>query len=395
MEDFVNDKIRERLKHHYHDFTVKQFVEQMNTGKLGSSKAACRIHGKSCKALRAALHCAGPPCTDWSTQWYNHLKRLGPTYLVTLIWMSQRLLIREVCVLHENVAAFDVSLLQMVLGSVYAIFSHVYDAQELGWPSSRKRRITLLVRKDCLLHIVVPWNEFVSSCNRIVGCSWHTYMVANASELSSELQWARQRASSLYQLTDEQLWEALTVEGNAHGICPTELHALYMTSVYSQALNASELRRLFLYIELAKSEGSSLEHLHCYVTQDPIDHPQGSVSTILQTVIKSGGAMWSYTHCRWLTPSELFMSQGFVVDSSISSFQETSFLMRAREGRTRNDLFHQCGNSMNVEVVALGILWSLFLVETSAPIELNSFMRGLLALQRGGRRDGDDSSDSE
>ena len=50
---------------------------------------------------------------------------------------------------------------------------------------------------------------------------------------------------------------------------------------------------------------------------------------------------------------------------------------------------------MNVEVVALGILWSLFLVETSAPIELNSFMRGLLALQRGGRRDGDDSSDSE
>ncbi len=89
------------------------------------------------------------------------------------------------------------------------------------------------------------------------------------------------------------------------------------------------------------------------------------------------------------------MSQGFVVDSSISSFKETSFLMRAREGRTRNDLFHQCGNSMNVEVVALGILWSLFLVETSAPIELNSFMRGLLALQRGGRRDGDDSSDSE
>lgn len=355
--EFVNAKVKDRLEKNHHKLTMMQFLAQLRTGNLCEDAAYCQVHKRRCKLTRTKLHVAGPPCIDWSSQWSKAGKRFGKTFVCTLAWYALMVLLLPELIIHENVEAYDVTILQTFLAAEYCVHTAVFCASTFGWPVRRVRRITMCLRLDLLLQVVHPWTEFIASCHRVSGISWKAFAmntVGLQSELQDELAWARGRKASLYNADDADLRGVLAAECQPWGISVSGVLALVNESIWTRALIASEARRLFMYRELNSNRGYSQEFMVCCPGQDPLTHPFLSGTQAMGAIISSSSVVWAdgLAEPRWLVPSELLLTQGFVSQPehhSIAGFS-TPF-SRWRPGRQRQHVLSQAGNSMNVQVM--------------------------------------------
>ena len=84
----------------------------------------------------------------------------------------------------------------------------------------------------------------------------------------------------------------------------------------------------------------------------------------LNTIIKNAGILFTPDprYCRWFTPRELFLAQGFPMYQSINEHNLLMSFDVPREDhklppRTRTSMVEQCGNAMHVHVIGLAMLY--------------------------------------
>ena len=188
-----------------HDFTDASFDMILSTLKAPgaiSESMHCILHGQCCRADKAHIHVAGPPCVDWSPQGV-HKRTDGPTTSAPLAWACQRLLLQEDFILHENVQNFPVAILEHIFADIYIIESVVFCCSELGLAAERVRRYTWMRHKQSAVanpRAIVSTSFSAAMAlqrRRNQEMTWqHYFELASDEELSEELAWAWGRKSS-------------------------------------------------------------------------------------------------------------------------------------------------------------------------------------------------------
>ncbi|CAK0807139.1 unnamed protein product [Prorocentrum cordatum] len=345
MMDFVNPKVRRVLESQGARMKFDDIVKIFKSGMAIKSKARCRIHCKECDALYCRLHTAGTPCVVWSPQ--------GPQVgvddleflLCFLAWCSQRLLIKEDGILHENVPEFPVNLLDMMLGE-YLIETIVLSPLALGHPVQRERRITWLRHKKTVTESVpspMPWPEFSVLFHRECDITWHAFFIAEKGDLESELTWATQKTRS----TDR-------CDGPS-------------TTPFFDLLTPVEKTRLEQHINQERQAhtdadiGSVVD-----LGQDPIGHPMNTLGqTWLYTIVKGCAIAWSTHHQRWMCPREIPLAQGFGTYSKVNDLAaefcpfNADRLGKGFRARKRGVMIEQAGNTMHLAVMGTAFCWWL------------------------------------
>lgn len=376
---------RDALGHEPWDMTFQQLETSLSlhASRCIRTAAHCIRHGKACQSCSASIHIGGSPCTDWSPQG-SRQKECGKTLACTMAWIGQRLVLEDCVWFNENVPAFQAIRMLALLKKKYLIESVVLDAFALGWPQRRLRRITIGIRKDLIRVPHIPWPSVATACGRTLEIDWTALMVAPDKEAEEELEWARHRSSSLYRQDVSAVLQA-TREKNTgrimamigksdnfakeHGhVLIEELEALRSKSSFTAALSLTELVNLHGYVN--KFPGR-----RAYMLGQMWDAwPIYGTEEYLPTLIRNMGLVFSPVAWRWLTPREALLAQGFPAykplqpyghcgESSSFDASRTSLVLPPRR---RSALFEQCGNAMNTNMIGIGVLYTLLMVDLPA-----------------------------
>ena len=131
-------------------------VAALQGARLNPAPWCCR-HEQACPCPVPDLDCTGTPCQDFSPVGSRKGPH-GPQMCVFLAWCRVVILRAVPMLLHENVPAFWVSLLEEHLGSAYIIYSFVVDCRDLGFQLiNRRRRYTILYHRS---KVRVVWDPF-------------------------------------------------------------------------------------------------------------------------------------------------------------------------------------------------------------------------------------------
>ena len=113
--------------------------------------ARCSTHQKLCKPFPAPselaeciwVECAGTPCIAWSKAG-SKAGWLHESAIPVLIWARLMSALRPTCILHECTIRFPIEDLMFVLGTSFDFNSIFICPRDLGMPSIRQRRYTLI-----------------------------------------------------------------------------------------------------------------------------------------------------------------------------------------------------------------------------------------------------------
>ena len=363
MLGFINRSIagvfsKFRSRWGYVDY-VKWLTHPKPKKRLVQLHAQCILHPAcSCPAKRADLHVAGPPYVDFSS-WSNDPGGLqGPQLACLMIWIGQRMQLEEPLILHENVPgvnASPIAPLQELLSEMYIIQTCVFDSFNLGHAAHRERRITwMLHRKHVVSTPSMHWSSAIERFYRELKCSYHIYMIADEEKLNEDLAWCENRSGVGVTSLAER-------SQHARNICSE--HKGFATEVsdpdhrWFKALTEKEQDRLVNY--WLRLSGYSSSTTVCALGQDPHGRPlDNKGSKALMCLIRNTHIVWDFKHKRWLEPHELLLAQCFPV---LGSSPVTCSFSRDRPNhwprRTRNNMVHQAGNSMNVHAIGCAIVW--------------------------------------
>ena len=324
------------------------------------NSAHCMRHGRHYTYRHTTGHIQGSPCTVFSARGAQ-LGTCGPTICFWLAWAALMLLVQPVWMLCENVEQFPVSIVEAMFSFCYNVSSVVLCGTSFGKPVRRRRRYTLLVLRS-VASLCRSLSD-ISTFRRELGDdhTLHDYKTAERGELLAELRWAHARKSN--------------TSGNVH----LDRVNTFTSEQFLSGLLDAEKERLDNYI--ADHNGSEVV---VSVGQDPKVSPTTSTPTILHCITRSCHIMWCQRWGRWLTVREMLLAQGFptcqaalaaVQGKDVSSCDlepmcsfNVSRLSMGLPPRDRVDVAHQCGNSMQVEVVGTCMFFiSLYVRETCRP----------------------------
>ena len=393
---FLKPQLASRLLSRIHEFSLGQLCDMIKEGNICKNSAGCIIcsgkvsrrgrrsqtRRKECVANPAKVHAGGTPCIDFSPQWHAHQAEKGDAFITLFAFMAQRAEQREEICIHENVVGFNLQVLERGLSWLYIIFSEIFDVLSLGWAISRKRRFTVMIRRDLMPEVLMPYSVFISSCKRVRRWTFHEFNCDSRAEIISELQWARNREGSLFNVPLDGLILHITPDCQEWGANPEDVCKVALESPFTRALITTEVRRLMQYRERVVAKGEDLSNLACHISQEPSTHPQYSAEECLHTIISHSTMLWVQQWGRWMVPSEFLVSQGIAIDrSQLSHNEETPFCV-SREGRSRANVICQAGNTMNLQAVSVPLMWAAFCVRLRRPDTLSESTQTLLALQR-------------
>lgn len=401
IDSFIADSVSsQRLVNSLNEMNWGQIVRWTKQAAAVKTSAFCVVCQQECSLVSCELHCAGPPCTDWSPQGTRG-KSMGVTFRCTILWIMMRRVLREAVCIHENVKEFALQILYDTLSDLYVIFSIVMDPVSFGWAGSRTRRYTVMLLKESVMETYVPYDQWTAACERFCAFSWLEYMVGTIEQIESELHWGRQLPTSAFN------------EENFKGLAE-ELQYLASESEFTSALTMEMLSFLNGYRLLYKQKGCGMAAM---LNQDPEMHPETvSSKQPLFTVIsntpclcvdqcedvsresreknelnnsdlkekKQHASHWrvnGHKINRWMAAEEMLLTMGFVTQDRVAAFGEQSSFMRSNASRTRPSMKRQCGNSMHVNCVALAIVWGVLLSKHRHSVKLvvNSESDDLLA----------------
>ena len=264
-----------------------------------------------------------------------------------LAWVSLTLLRLPALIVHENVASFPVRMLEFFFGAFYFIESVVLEGVQLGWPTSRTRRWTVLRHKVKTNAFRTPLNVFTSLFSRPPSFSWKAFLMAGAAELDDELAWSTARKASC------AYGKALIWNGDM--------------DVFYDSLTTSEQKIVMEY--RSQAVGPSV----CSLKQSPFTRVSGdnfahfTRGDTLHAITKNVALQWAMlgdsSHAgRWLTPREVLLAQCFPVFKGLNGYSCTSFSI-PRADRNRHNMLAQAGNSMPLSMSGLLHLYSVIGVD--------------------------------
>ena len=319
----------------------------------------CYACEKQCTYKHSHGHVQGSPCTDFSSM--GTLKgTCGKTICYWLAWSTLMLMVRPFWVVCENVKSFPVWIVEAMFGHIYDIHSAVLCGTSLGKAARRERRYTLMTLRSAVC-LTRPLSDATRLFGRVAAQShsWRNYLLAGTSELRSELRWAYNRASCIMQLDGMESLDA---------------------DLFEKALNDGETERKELF--LSEYNGA---HKVLSLGQNP-DHQQTmSGEQILHCITRSCHLMWSTDHGRWLSVREMLLAQGFpTFDTALAAVQphcpnnlshvssfNVSRIQRGMSSRNRVAVSHQCGNTMQVDVVGTVLFWVSLFVRRAPSVALS------------------------
>ncbi len=329
----------------------------------------CFTHNKHCEWPQAKRHVCTFSCTSHSTQ--GSRKRSADHTMVYIgLWALQRAVVEEPILCLENVPGITY-LLQLLLGHLYNFDDNTtYDIQELDWPVARNRYYCIAVHNsyDMRCPLYTPLSDFVQQFFVGLRNCWQmlfymhledaSSMTVIDDELRRDLQWAKDRPSSLANLPDA-MNDFVGATMSPDNVSP-----------FLAGINHMESLHLSGYRELWPN--------HCYsLMQNPWDHPSKSHGRSLQCIIKSTGLYWadqsalqagdaktqSY-HTRSLSRhmmgSEFLTGQGFRVrpqDTTHLGYTQSSFNIPC-SARCGQHVKSQAGNAVNINAMGLLMLAS-------------------------------------
>ena len=329
-------------------------------GQVGT-RAHCYMCDKECNYRHTHGHIQGSPCTDFSSMGAQKGTN-GSTICFWLAWAALMLLVRPFWLICENVKGFPTYIVEDVVRALYDVHSTVLCGTALGKAGRRERRYTLLTLRS-VVSLTRSLSDVVPVFGRRVAPShtWRNYLLANEGELKSELNWAFRRTNDVIKLDD-----------------PLE-------SNFEKALLDTERERKQAYLDEYNGQHKVLS-----LGQNPCFSQTMSSETTLHCITRSCHIMWSADHNRWLTVREMLLAQGFpTFDVALSVVQPrghvetvpmTSFnigrIQRGFSSRQRVSVSHQCGNTMQVDVVGTILFWVALYVRSCAvparPLQLPS-----------------------
>ena len=102
----------------------------------------CAAHGTVCVAPCVDGDVSGSPCTPWTRAAMASRKgRQHPCVVLLLAWCSWVRSAKPIVIVHENVVAFDVDVLEEMLGSLYWIQHLRVSPSHMGFPHIRRPRL--------------------------------------------------------------------------------------------------------------------------------------------------------------------------------------------------------------------------------------------------------------
>ena len=356
--NFLNPKIREGIKHSVRTglLSLQGLAKVVLQPGAILRQAPCVCCGRKCSHPIGMMHVAGTPCVDYSSMpGGSHAGALGSAAVPYMVWIGMRLLLMEALIIHENVPGFPEHLLSQWLGSAYVIMSLIISLHELGWPSRRDRRITVMVRKDKVV-VKIPWSvQLVKRAHRLCDIGFTDFMVASQSEIDDEQQWAAQRGKNK------------NAEKRA-GEHEDYMHAPDVAGHPSvAALHPKEVQHLREYRRRWPNCAYSL-------VQDPVAGfgMKSPSPKVFMTQIKNQGLVFVDSRDRWLCPSELLALQGFAVYGAMKTYGEPTTLNSTISLRKRSELIEQSGNTMPVPLICVPIIYSLIFTFLADPDPLAS-----------------------
>ena len=371
--DLLSEKA-EILKKNATKLSPDDLIKIIKTGKAVSSKAWCHMHGAYCTLRKATIHVAGTPCPGWSPQRGGHLDAGGrPDFMAYLVWCGHRLLLQEDFIIHENVTKFPVDLMTTMLGSMYIVVSLCIDLNELGAPTDRNRRLTILRHKRTVVVEPYSFATFADLFKRRCNLTYLIYFMAGDDELEEELVWASARPTSR-----SGSGNVGVRSDGAHIMCGHFRRARVSSGVgvscnagdrFENAFNDMEHRFHQGYMAMGADGVINLD-------QNPCRH-NSSTSTgksRLMTICAQPGLLYCLTSRRWLTPREALATQSMPVYSQLSYFGESCSFSFERSDfdlppRRRRAMRMQAGNGFNTSFIAIGFLYCLSLLLEPEPLE--------------------------
>ncbi len=115
ITDFIRPNVKDVLISQSHRMTPEDFTKVCKQSFV-CQRAYCHRHQCDCDAQTAFMHVAETPCPDWSRYQHERKGQRGSSSLCFFTWVSQRRLLQESCILHENVVDFPVAMLEASLG---------------------------------------------------------------------------------------------------------------------------------------------------------------------------------------------------------------------------------------------------------------------------------------
>ena len=180
---FVNpaySSVIEHLKKNPH-LAVDVLTDVVRSGALVKLTSWCYRHNRYCKVCRTDAHCAGTPCTPFSTQGSQKANE-DPCVLFLLVWCALIIKLRIPSVLQENVSGFISSLLVSLMGHLYDAQWYVCDTDVYGWPSHRVRKYHGLILKDATMPLATttpdPLDVFMREFHRVCNITCDAFWVA-------------------------------------------------------------------------------------------------------------------------------------------------------------------------------------------------------------------------
>ena len=126
-------------------------------------------------------------------------------------------------------------------------------------------------------------------------------------------------------------------------------------SAFTDAISLWELKQVLRYEDIVQDNLVPFD-----LGQDALAWPSIGTRKSLMTIIKNVGLVFWSQGNRWLTPSECLLAQGFSVtlESKVHA-ESTSFDVPRAFPRNQSAMFMQAGNSMNVHMIGLALVWAL------------------------------------
>eukprot|EP00973_Karenia_brevis_P094702 12423735-Karenia_brevis.AAC.1 len=79
---------------------------------------------------------------------------------------------------------------------MYHIDTNILAPTQLGWPSRRPRRWSIVVHRKFLASTTSSLNNVIPLFQRVMACTWRCYLIASAAEVRAQLAWAMNRPKS-------------------------------------------------------------------------------------------------------------------------------------------------------------------------------------------------------
>eukprot|EP00959_Pyramimonas_sp_CCMP1952_P019346 408996-Pyramimonas_sp.AAC.1 len=293
-----------------------------------------RLRGRGASE-KLRLHVAGTPCIDWSAMG-QLLGFNGPTAVIFECWVHERLFEEEDVIIHECTRNFPVSCLSERLGEKYVILSLLITPQEFGWPCSRPRRWTIMVKKSAY-KVNVPYtldsHGIAGLFGRAVELDGNAFFCAGREDQQEVFRaMAKKRKFS-----EESTWDC------------------------DDVLDVGSWARLQGHIRVANEMGKTDRDVVIVDLKDNAEHITRCISIVPTLLRKS--LVYSLSLKRVMIPLEHLLVQGIpVIGDDFPHRCPFIDLIRAK-ALSHDDVKSLAGNCMHIGVVGPLVLYVLACLE--------------------------------